>query len=188
MKLQSSFITLHLFKAFGTVTALAALILLGAGCSSVDVVVGNIRPVDSKSAETVIPPLEKRFPEWKRMKENSDSPDAEWQSDQTAAIISVNSACRENFDGAVDLKGITNTLLSQWKNLEILSERNLTISGHPALETTAKGTYLKRERKFQTVTVKSSTCIYDLIFLSPIQTFAQDLSVFQYFRDSLVLK
>ena len=86
------------------------------------------------------------------------------------------------------LKAITADLLSQLGDLEHNTERNFTVSGFPALETTAEGIYFNRKRKFQTVVVKTSTCVYDLIFLSPIKSYAQDLAVFHKFRDKLILK
>ncbi len=156
---------------------------------------GNVKPVDEKAKKMPYSEVETIDPTWKRLetpsknKEKTDDiPDAAWQSDKTAAVISLNSACRQNVDDHEDLKEVTRLLLSQWDNLKIQSEQSTTLSGFPAWETEALGNYLKSERKFQTVVVKTPNCIYDLIYLSPIKTFTQELSVFQQFRASLNLK
>ena len=148
--------------------------------------VGNVNPVDSKSAPGMMN-IPQQYPHWKNINPDSDSSYQEWQSNLTCAVISISSACRNNLDGS-DLRVITQDLLSQWQNLKIISEKDLTVSGHPAFETVARGTYLKNSRKLKTVIIKSPSCIYDLIFLSPITTFDQDRSVFDQFRDNLILK
>jgi hypothetical protein len=56
------------------------------------------------------------------------------------------------------------------------------------VETIAIGSYLGQERKIKSMVVQSSACIYDLIYLSPVETFDQEVSVFDGFRDNLNLK
>lgn len=164
------------------------------GCS---VLVGQVKPVEEKAPVTQLTPVDRLNSNWKRLELHSaaiggdqaeDIPDSAWQSNKTAAVISLNSACRQNRDEDVGLKEFTSNLLSQWRNLKIEGQKDLIVSGRPALETTAEGLYLGRNRKFQTVVVKTQSCIYDLIYLSPIKTFAQELDVFHQFRDSLNLK
>ena len=178
---------------FKSVTILAFFNL--SGCS---ILVGQVKPVEEKAAGTKIVEVSQISPQWKKLKSeqtainSEDIPDAAWQSQTTAAVISINSACRQNVkdpDAEVtDLHSITENLLSQWRNLKIKNEQQITVSGFPALETTAIGFYLNQTRKFQTIAVKTPTCVYDLIYLSPVNTFEEELSVFQQFRDNLKLK
>lgn len=168
------------------------LLLFLNGCS---VLMGQIKPVEEKAKKLPYTEVSTIDPTWKKLESASktkggvdDIPDAAWQSEKTAAVISLNSACRQTTDGHADLKEVTRLLLSQWDNLEIQNEHATTLSGFYAWETEALGNYLRSERKFQTVVAKSPTCVYDLIYLSPIKSFAQELSVFQQFRDNLNLK
>jgi hypothetical protein len=161
------------------------------GCS---VLVGQVKPVEEKAAKVPFTDVTVIAPNWKRLeipgrtKNADDIPDAAWQSSKTAAVISLNSACRQTPDDSADLKEVTRVLLSQWDRLTILTEEEKTLSGFPALETEAEGKYLGRDRKFKTTVVKTSTCVYDIVYLSPVKTFTEELSVFERFRDSLNLK
>lgn len=185
-------------KSFYYISVVVFLSLATApGCSVSKLLVGNVNPVDQKSDSVYLTPVDVIDQNWKRIQatENSsnDIPDRAWQSTKTASVISLNSACRQSNDKGesysdMGLKEITADLLSQWGNLENKTERDFTLSGFSAFETTAEGFYYNRKRKFQTVVVKTPTCIYDLIFLSPITSFSQDLAVFQQFRDKLMIK
>lgn len=168
------------------------------GCSVSKLLVGQVDPVDQKSNSLVLTPVELIDADWTRI-ENSESstsndlPDRAWQSTKTASVISLNSACRQKnaeVDGyaGMNLKEINSDILSPWRKLENKKEREFTFSGYPAYETTAEGIYYQRKRKFQTLIVKTPTCVYDLIFLSPPDSFKQDLAVFQKFRDKLLIK
>ena len=158
------------------------------------VLVGQVKPVEEKA--TLTPTKKDIFPseDWKKLDiqsgthSNEDIPDAAWQSHVSGAVISLNSVCRQRFDEEGDLKRVTKMLLSQWDNLKVEKERSFVVSNFQALETTAHGNYLNRDRKFQTVVVKSPSCVYDLVYLSPVESFDQELSVFQKFRDNLNLK
>jgi len=185
-------------KSFYYTTTVVFLSLITAGCSVSKLLVGQVDAVDQKSSTIQVTPVEVINPNWKRIdvSENStpnDMPDRAWQSTKTASVISLNSACRQRNDEAqnyaeMGLKEITADLLSQWTEMDHKTETDLTLSGFPAFETTAEGIYYGRHRKFQTVVVKTPTCIYDLIFLSPPKSYAQDLAIFQKFRDKLILK
>ena len=187
-------------KSFYYTTAVVFLSLgTNSGCSVSKLLVGQVNPVDEKSHSIQIVPVEAIDPSWKRIEisdggpSRNDLPDRAWQSSKTASVISLNSACRQSNDdaqhsGEMGLKEITADLISPWEGLASKTEKEILFSGFPALETTAEGLYYNRKRKFQTVVVKTPTCIYDLIFLSPPKSFAQDLTIFQKFRDKLVLK
>ena len=161
------------------------------GCS---VLVGQVRPVDQKAPPIPFKDIALIAPSWKaleiplRSKNSEDIPDAAWQSGKTAAVISLNSACRQTPDEHLDLKEVTRGLISQWDNLTINHEEPKILSGFPAWETGATGKYLKRDRKFETVVVKTPRCVYDLVYLSPVESFTEELSVFEQFCDSLNLK
>jgi len=186
-------------KSFYYTTAVVFLSLTAAGCSVSKLLVGHVDAVDQKSSTIQVTPVEMIDPLWKRIdsSENSasmnDMPDRAWQSSKTASVISLNSACRQRNDEAqnyaeMGLKEITADLLSQWTEIEHKTESDLNVSGFPAFETSAEGIYYGRHRKFQTIVVKTPTCIYDLIFLSPPKHYTQDLAIFQKFRDKLILK
>jgi hypothetical protein len=169
------------------------------GCGMSKLLVGQVDPVDLKSSTIQITALETIDPNWKRIEltdhklSANEMPDRSWQSVKTAAVISLNSACRQSHDEAqnyaeMGLKEISADLLSQWRELDHKTEKDFLLSGFPAFETTAEGIYYNRKRKFQTVVVKTPTCVYDLMYLSPAKTYAQDLVTFQKFRDKLIIK
>ena len=181
------------------VTVVILSLSMNTGCGMSKLLVGQVEPVDKKSSSIQITAIETIDPHWKRIEatENTssanDMPDRAWQSTKTGSVISLNSACRQINDEAqkfseMEPKEITADLLSPWRDLEHKTERDFLLSGFPAFETTAEGIYFDRKRKFQTVVVKTPTCVYDLIFLSPTKNFTQDLVTFQKFRDKLIIK
>ncbi len=165
------------------------------GCS---ILIGTVKPVDQKASEPNLIEVQQLDPTWKKIQvkselggttgENGAIPDAAWQSTKTAAVISLNSACRQSSDEEPDIRSITESITSGWEQLKILHQGDLLVSGSPALETTAEGRYSDRLRRFQLLVVKSPSCVYDIIYLSPIPTFSQDLELFQRFRATLKLK
>lgn len=156
--------------------------------------VGQVKPLEEKAPKVPFTDVSTLSPVWRRIdipakvKNEEDIPDAAWQSNATAAVISLNSACRQIPDEHVDLKEVTQVLLSQWDGLSVIQQSERPLSTFPSLETVAEGKYLGRERKFKTVVVKTSTCVYDLVYLSPVKSFSEELSLFDQFRDSLNLK
>jgi hypothetical protein len=166
------------------------------GCS---VLIGNVKPVEEKAAIGTVtgPPLDDSH--WKKINlkassatagtgEGDDVPDVAYQSTKTASVIALNSACRRLADDESDAKTVTESILSSWRDMKNVDEANTLTSGFPSLQTTAQGIYLNRRRKFQLVVVKSPKCVYDLIYLSPVTTFDEELADFQRFRDTLKLK
>ena len=182
-------------KSFHFTLGASFLLLFLNGCS---VLFGSVKPVEEKAVEPNLVQVQNLDPHWKKLEiksehegtpeANEDIPDAAWQSNDTAAVISLNSACRQFNDVESNLQNVTNTITTPWNNLQLISQKETTLNGYRALETIAEGYYLNRERKFQLVVVKSSACIYDLIFLSQPKTYDQEVAVFQRFRDSLKLK
>ncbi len=161
---------------------------------SCSVLVGQVKPLEEKFVNDPTPAHSLDSLGWRKIgsqdpsDRSSELPDEAWQSSKTAAVISLNSVCRKGAGGERDVKKVTKVLLSQWDNLKIEQQSPLAMRSLPALQTTARGKYLGRDRKFQIVVVKSPTCIYDLIYLSPIESFEQELSAFVRFRDTLELK
>jgi hypothetical protein len=159
------------------------------GCS---VLFGQVKPIEEKSVNPVTRNRPDEAAGWIRLETvssaqtHTDIPDAAWQSPTSSAVISINSVCRAS--GGEDLLGVTRSLLSQWDRLEVHSEKSVKAGGFPALETTASGAYSGQRRKFRILIVKSPTCTYDLVYVSPPESFDQELSVFERFRDNLVLK
>ena len=164
--------------------------ILAVSCS---ILVGQVKPVEEKSVNSSSGKSVLETLGWKKLDllsasgSTSDIPDAAFQSPKTSAVISLNSVCstgrmRRN------AREVTDSLLTQWDSLIIQSQKDLRMKGLGAYETTALGKYAGNERKFQTLVVKSPSCIYDLIYVSPLESFEQDLSAFQQFRDSLNLK
>ncbi len=161
---------------------------------SCSILVGQVKPLEEKSVNEPAPAHSLEALGWQRiMPENpsersSERPDEAWQSKATAAVISLNSVCRNGAGGERDVKKVTQVLLSQWDNLKIEHQSPLSFRNLPAFQTTARGNYLGRDRRFQIMVVKSPTCIYDLIYLSPVESFDREISAFSRFRDTLELK
>ncbi|NDG85286.1 MAG: hypothetical protein EBX52_09670 [Proteobacteria bacterium] len=166
---------------------------LGLFLASCSILVGQVKPVDEKSvnSSTEKPVLEGLG--WKSLDlissstSASDIPDAAWQSPKTGAVISLNSVCRSGRSSR-GIREVTDSLLTQWDSLIIQSQKDLRFKGLPGYETTALGRYVGQERRFQTLVFKSPACIYDVVYLSPVETFDQELSAFLRFRDSLNIK
>lgn len=168
------------------------LLLFPSACS---VLVGQVKPLEEKAANVPSRGTPDELPDWVRLEikssaqSHTDIPDAAWQSRKSSAVISLNSVCsKQSRKGKDNLRSVTRSLLTQWDQLKIHSEKERSLSSFPALTTTATGRYLGQDRKFQLLIVKSPTCIYDLVYLAPQETYEQELSVFQRFHDNLSLK
>jgi hypothetical protein len=183
MKFLFSFIKQH--KLF--FLPMGVFFFLVTGCATSTVLVGEVKPVDAHSS-THIPDLHEINSDWIKIESSEESLDGAWQSNKTSAIISINSACRDRKKNDAELREVIDSLLSPWRSLKILSEKKLTTAGQPSIEITGEGYFLKSNRKFKTIVVQSDRCIYDLNYLSPLKTFERELSVFDRFRDSLILK
>jgi hypothetical protein len=162
------------------------------GCS---ILVGSVKPMEEKAVNSPTGGLPDRTAGWKKLEiessaqSHTDIPDAAWKSVLTSSVISINSVCdRSKKRNRESLKSVTQTLLSQWDRLQVLGETQHTLSGFPAMSTIAEGMYSGESRKFKITIVKSPSCIYDLVLVSPKESFERDLSVFQSFHDNLNLK
>jgi hypothetical protein len=176
--------------------------LLGAsGCS---VLVGNVRPLDQKSETYGVMDLQKSNPNWLKLDSSTgdkhravdptEVPDVAYQSKKTAAIISLDSACRndpENPDE--DLKAITNLLLLGISDVSLRQEEPITLMGNsPALQTTVEGrltgdTQGKR-MALRTIVMKRGHCDYDFVYMARPEKFNLEEPDFAQFVASLRVK
>jgi hypothetical protein len=184
-------------------TVLAAFLLSFSGCGT-GVLIGNVKPVDQKSDAYGVMDLSKNSAEWtkldpKAVDTNPTSQDAAtttteisdvaFQSKKTASIISLSSACRHSRDYEdKDLQTLTNTLLLGSSDVTLRDEKDLSLNGVPALQTTIEGKINGEEVKLRAVVIKRQTCVYDLVFVARPKTFDSNVEDFSHFVASLRLK
>jgi len=179
---------------------LLLIILSVPGCG---LLVGNIRPVDEKAENYKVIDLGARNSDWIKLepsqeeqKHASDTAtslteisDLGFQSKKTASIISLNSACRPTLENQEqDLRGFTQLLLLGISEITLREEKNLTLSGTPALETTVQGKMNNEPVMLRTVVLKKQHCLYDLMFVSRPESFQTHESDFSAFVSSLQLR
>jgi len=177
-----------------------ASILVGTstGCSTL---VGSVKPVDEKSHRYQIAELSPS--QWRKLDPklllSSDIPDnpeayssevsdVTYQSLKTAAIISLNSACREGRDEVENLEGIANELLLGMSDVTERKEEEIKISGHRALQTTVEGRLERRATRIRTVVLSSGACVYALMYISEPRKFGVHEADFTRFISSLRLR
>jgi hypothetical protein len=171
--------------------AVFALLLLAPGCA----LVGNVKPIDEKSETYQVDDLSKGLGDWTKLppqsggSSDSSSSDVAFQSQKTASIISLNSACRPSFETEHrDLKTFTNLLFLGISEVTQRNERDLTLQSVPALETTLKGKLNDEEMMLRTVVLQRGECVYDLMYVSRPEHFAENEADFSRFVDSLKLR
>lgn len=171
----------------------------GTGCG---LLIGNVKPVEEKSDQYGVIDLAKDNPAvWTRLTDKqqggdmknpeataTEIPDAAYQSSKSAAVISINSSCRTGETSEVDLKALANQLTYGLSNISQRSERNLTLQGTKALQTTVQGKLNQNEIALRTVVLRKNGCIYDLLYMAPPARFAENEPDFERFVASLRLK
>jgi hypothetical protein len=192
----------HLVFLFVLLFSLGA---LGSGCG---LLIGNIRPEDSKSGSYGIADLSSESPDWIRLdakKSNgseaydpnttpTEVPDVAYQSKTTSSVISLNSACRANRELSPgksvkdDLRDLTDVLLLGASNVTLRNETSVTLQGMPGLETTILGVINGEKVEIRAVVFRRKTCIFDLLYVSRPGSFALHESAFTHFVASLHLK
>jgi hypothetical protein len=187
--------------------AVLAFAFLSGGCG---LLIGNVKPVEEKSDHYGVMDLAK--PEWKKLDplaagsgEESRDPettkteiaDAAFQSQKSAAIISINSSCRPALAGQAsddpeearaELRKLSYLLLLGISDFSERTERNLTIQSVPALETTVQGKMSGAPIRLRTVVLKRATCVYDLMYMAEPSRFAASEKDFSDFVASLRVK
>jgi hypothetical protein len=174
---------------------LALVLILGFLISGCGVLIGTVKPIDEKSENYSVMDLSRKNPDWQKIASQSDdqhdneSTDLAYQAKSTAAIISLNSACRARVENETkDLRQLTDLLLLGISDISLREEKPLMIDGIPALETTVLGKMSKKQMKIRTVVVKKSKCLYDLMYISRPDSFALQENDFAQFKASLKLK
>jgi hypothetical protein len=178
------------------------------GCG---LLIGNVKPVEQKSDTYGIMELPKA--EWKKLDplaagagEESRDPettkteisDAAFQSQKSAAIISINSSCRPALAGQggdataeesqAELRKLSYLLLLGISDFTDRTERNLTIQSVPALETTVQGKMSGAPIRLRTVVLKRDACVFDLMYMAEPTRFAASEKDFSDFVASLRVK
>lgn len=114
--------------------------------------------------------------------------DFAFQNRKTAAIISLNTSCRPGESNAQDLKKQTRLLLLGLSGATEKAEKNLTVAGQEALETTVVGKMSGTRMRLRTVVLGQGKCQYDLLYVARPETFAEHEEVFSQFVASLKLR
>lgn len=187
-----------LCRLFGLVS-----ILTLASCSTI---VGNVKPVDEKSDRYQIIDLSKEQPlVWRNLDaaqllpkdaqigNNSDAFSSEVtdfavQSRKTAAIISLNSACRKGRGSLNDLKPYLNELFLGITDITERSEATPIVAGVPALEGVVAGKMAGEKTKIRAIVLSKSDCVYDLMYISRPDRFPTHEADFNRFVSSLRLR
>ncbi len=173
---------------------LAFLYLGSTGCS---VLIGNVKPIAEHSETYEIKDLAaENSKNWTKLPNSNSSPeqdtatsDISYQSNQTASIISMNSACRpSNEQNDHDLHYFTRLLLLGLTDITYKNETQMTVSRAPALETTVQGKLGNEIMKMRTVVIKLGQCVYDLMYVSRPQHFQKNEKDFTQFVQSLRIK
>jgi hypothetical protein len=185
-----------------------SLAALSSGCG---LLIGNVKPVEEKSDQYGIADLAKENPQvWARLTDtqqgadakdpeatSTEVPDVAFQSARSAAVISINSSCRppesalssnEPRDPSEDLKALANQLTYGISQISQRTERNLTLQGAPALQTTLQGKMNRNDIALRTVVLRKNGCVYDLLYMAPPARFKDNEADFDHFVASLRLK
>ncbi len=182
-----------------TLTALlVATAFFSSGCG---ILIGNVKPVSEKAEDYQVLDLSKGNSDWIRLDSQQDDADNHvgeegtarsdlaYQSQRTASIISLNSACREKFKSeSHDLKEFTHQLLLGISDVKSRQQKEIQIKGNPALDTTIQGKMGDQPVKIRAVVVKNDRCLYDLMYVARPDQFAEQEQDFSRFVESLRLR
>ena len=178
------------------------IVMTQSGCS---LILGNVRPVEEKSNVYGVLDLSKTKKNWTKLdsglssgksySENSDTPDSgisdiAFQSNETASIISINSACKssKNLDRNKSLKELSRELLLGISDITLQEEKNVQLDDTQALQTTLRGRLNNEDIMLQTVVLKRDLCVYDLMYVSRPNKFEENRKDFADFVSSLRLR
>lgn len=166
--------------------------------------VGNVKPIEERSQNYGVMDLSTQNPQWSRLspEESGADPtnpkelhsteisDVAFQAKESSSIISLNSACRppQGRPEEKNLKELTGLLFMGISDLTLLSEREILVQNHPALESTIQGSLQGEKMMLRTVVLRHGECTYDLIYMSKPRFFQQNETDFAHFVDSLRLK
>ncbi len=174
--------------------------------SSCSTLVGSVKPIDEKSTAYGVLDLSKESPSvWVRLTDaelrpkdaqigtnkkafSSEITDVAYQSKKTAAIISLNSSCREGRGSVEDLEPYLKELLLGMYEISERTETSRQLSGVDALESTVAGKMTGQSTKINAVVLSKNGCIYDLMYISRPERFATHEGDFNRFVSSLKLR
>lgn len=173
------------------------LALLG-GCS---LFFGTVK-VDERSDRYTLMDLVKKDPSvWSRLAREqgesgadpTGSSDWTYQSKTTGSIISANSSCRGQTpepDPKIQdsLRAQSKLLMLGISSLQPKTERELTVAGEPALESTVEGKMGSQRIRMRSVVLRKGRCQYDLIYIAEPQRFTEHEALFAEFTDSLRIR
>lgn len=177
---------------------LLALLTVLSGCG---ILLGNVKPVTEKSDHYEVMELSQVNKDWVKLtleEITADDPsnepvesqpsDVAYQSNRTASIISLNSACRgRNEDQSKSLRELTDLLFLGITNITFRDEQSRSLAGVAALETTVEGHLNGEPMKLRTIVLRQGRCLYDLMFVSRPQHFPEQEQDFSSFVSSLKL-
>ncbi len=185
----------HLIRGFILIVTCAQL-----SCS---LFFGSVKPIDDKSSAYLIFDLSK-LTEWTRLDSKKDKlqpgessynaedggSDLAFQSQQTGAVISLNSVCRNLISppNKTDLRKLTRELLLGISNIHSNTEVETKIDGQPALETTLLGKMNEKNVAIRAVVLNAGDCTYDLMYVTQPDRFSIDEGDFTRFATSLHIK
>lgn len=182
-----------------SVLAVAFLALIQSGCA---VLIGNVDPISERSGDYEVTDLSETDGEWSRLEpeavvESGESDlsedeqeiqtsDLTFQSERTASIISLNSACRERIrESGRSLSEYTDLLLLGMSSIRQRNEAADRVAGLGALRTVVEGRMGGEAVKVQTVVLRKGRCIYDLMYVAKPENYEEELSSFDRFVSSL---
>lgn len=183
--------------------AAAVIILALSGCSTL---VGSVKPRDGKSRAYGILNLAKASPEaWRQLDDSqlipsdaqisqnteafsSEITDLAFQSKKTGAIISMNTSCRDGRAEISDLRPFLNELLLGISDVTERTEVRTQLSGAPALEGRIAGNMADQATKIRAIVLSKEDCVYDLMYISRPNRFADHEADFDRFISSLRLR
>jgi len=160
---------------------------LHSGCG---VLVGNVKPTTEHDEQYHLMDIAAEEPGWKLLSPPSSSSDEShsdvaYQSEKTASIISLTSACGKGPETeSNDLKHYTDLLLMGFNSTESKTERALQLGRQDALETTVEGTMNHEPTRVRTVVLKKDLCVYDLMYISRPVNFSVHENLFSRFVNS----
>ncbi len=177
-------------------------VILTGGCSSLGLLVGNEDPVSKKANQYKYLDLAKTDgSNWKKLnpkqvtnRTNDHVPENEisdvvFQSKKTASIISLNSSCRNNrTNREKTLSELTNLLLLGIDQIKERNERTFKVGQIQALQTTVLGQMDQMPRKLRTVVLKTTGCIYDLMYFASPKNFHAESADFDRFVASIKIE
>jgi hypothetical protein len=195
----------HVFQTFSPLALAILLTLSLGGCG---VLLGTVKPVDEKSEAYGVMDLSKESGDWQKLdpaeagaesresgeaseagEEKTEISDVAYQNRKNASIISLNSACRPSAGtSGQDLQSLTNLLFLGISDISLREEREITVQGISALQTTIQGKMNGENMMLRTVIIRRGLCVYDLMYVSRPRYFAGNEPDFSRFVSSLRLK